>query len=169
MNPIYAVFNCSLLAMGCVDNLGQYLEDYYRLLSSYYNINKRKVNPDKTRLVLFCKTNVHSLKDFSFKADTFDIKPRSHCKVLGVVVSQDLSFDRQTNLVVSKVNDRLSTLKSIGHYTTERTRQILADSMIVSVIVYAIPLFISSSDRNKTILNKLLVSTAKYVIGYYNH
>ena len=59
----------------------EYLEKYYFLMHQYYNINKLKINPDKTLLLLVYKNKfINNLKDFSFKADQHLIKPKKILK-----------------------------------------------------------------------------------------
>ena len=44
--------------------LQTYLDDYYKLLESYYNINFLKINPDKTKFIITCKpTHRQDTKD----------------------------------------------------------------------------------------------------------
>ena len=38
-----------------------YLHDYYTLLHCYYNVNKLKINADKTLFMINCKDNIHNL------------------------------------------------------------------------------------------------------------
>ena len=57
------------------DNQNQiktYLEAYYNLIQNYYNINKLKINADKTNLLLIYKDKYkQTLNNFHFKADQF--------------------------------------------------------------------------------------------------
>ena len=164
----YVDDSSNIISSNDTTTLSNYMTNYYEILSYFYDSNKLKINGSKTRLLLFCKPkNRDKLKDFSFKAGIYTIKQQLQCKVLGTIVTNDLKHDRQTSLVVSKVNQRLSSLRDIRHYTSFSVRQLLANSLILSVITYAIPLFINASDSNLRQLNKLLVNTSRFVKGNY--
>ena len=37
--------------------VAEYINKYFRMLESYYNLNKLKLNPDKSKLMIVCKPN----------------------------------------------------------------------------------------------------------------
>ena len=104
----------NIISSNDTTTLSNYMTNYYEILSYFYDSNKLKINGSKTRLLLFCKPkNRDKLKDFSFKAGIYTIKQQLQCKVLCTIVTNDLKHDRQTSLVVSKVNQRLFSLRDI--------------------------------------------------------
>ena len=62
-----------------------YLTQFYELLHHFYNANKLKINPDKTKFLITCKpkyTNI--IKNTSFKAQNHIIKQSNVIKILGI-------------------------------------------------------------------------------------
>ena len=70
-------------------HLKHYLEDYYKLLHEFYNINHLKINPDKNKVLLvYSKKYDNIFKNFSFKADKYIIKRSDTIKILGTYIKQ---------------------------------------------------------------------------------
>ena len=57
-------------------------------------------------------------------------------KVLGVFISSGMDHQPNMNILISKVDYRLNVLKGIFKICTTRTKHILTNSMIMSVIWY---------------------------------
>ena len=55
--------------------LQNYIDNYYRLIDSYYNINFLKLNPEKTKFILRCKPTLRQhTKDITLQAGNYVIK-----------------------------------------------------------------------------------------------
>ena len=66
------------------ESIKLYLEQYYKLLISYYNINKLKLNNDKNKLLIINKPRLNGvLKNFQFKAGDYIVKNSGKIKILG--------------------------------------------------------------------------------------
>ena len=50
--------NSNIISFKNHENIKQYLENYFLLLQKYYNINKVKINSDKTKLAIIHKTSM---------------------------------------------------------------------------------------------------------------
>ena len=73
-----------------------YLEKYFALMLSYYNILMLKINPEKTQLMFVSKPKLRPMtKNLTFKACSYVIKPQLSLKVLGSYLSHDLSNERE--------------------------------------------------------------------------
>merc|ERR1712082_559492 len=62
----YVDDSTSVISSKTATNLQTYLDNYYKLLESYYNINFLKINPDKTKCITTHRlththTNSHTL------------------------------------------------------------------------------------------------------------
>ena len=85
-----------------------YLTQYYSLIHSYYNINKLKINADKTQLLLTYK-NKHkdNLRNFYFNANQFKITPKKVILILGAHLRDDLKLDTQIGKLVGQLHNRI--------------------------------------------------------------
>ena len=89
-----------------------YLENYFILLERYYNINKVKLNNDKTKLVIFYKNSMENFfKNFTFKAGDDIIENKFSIKILGTIIQADLKFDKMVNKLSSELHNRIFTVK----------------------------------------------------------
>ena len=58
---IYVDDSTGIIASKDYKILNKYINDYYRLIEQFYNINFLKINPDKTKLLVQCKPNLRVL------------------------------------------------------------------------------------------------------------
>ena len=82
-----------------------------------------------------------------------------------------LGFNNTTtvNSIISKVNFRLTVLNEIFKYSNIRTKLMLTNAIIVSVIRYAAPLLICSSNK---LISKLQVPLMRYlclILGFTSY
>ena len=67
--------NNNIISFKNHENIKIYLENYFLLLIKYYNINKVKLNSDKTKLTIIFKNSMeYFFKNFTFKAGKDIIK-----------------------------------------------------------------------------------------------
>ena len=70
----YVDDSTSVISSKTTTQLQTYLDNYYKLLESYYNINYLKINPDKTKFIITCKpTHKQDTKDVMIHAGKYII------------------------------------------------------------------------------------------------
>ena len=75
----YVDDSTSTISSKTASELQIYLNHFYKLLESYYNINYLKINPDKTKFIITCKpAHRHITKDIIKQADQYVIKQSSN-------------------------------------------------------------------------------------------
>jgi Reverse transcriptase (RNA-dependent DNA polymerase) len=84
-------------------------------------------------------------------------------KNLGVIMNCNLTWEDQISTVVSSVNGALSRLWCTADFTPTETRRKLAVALLLPKFQYCDVLYSQSSEGNKTRLNKLYNSCARYV------
>ena len=118
--------------------LQKYITDYYRLLEAYYNANKLLINNDKTVLLVSCTKDMRKNADnIQFYSGKYLIKQSSSIKILGYILTNNLSHDKYTNYIISKANNRLYTINRMGKYLSMRNKILLTTSLIISIIRYS--------------------------------
>lgn len=158
----------NIISFGDHTQIKSYLTHYYNLIQSYYNINKLKINADKTQLLLVYK-NKHkeNLKHFYFKAEQFKITPKKVIKILGAHLRADLKLDTQIGKLVGQLHNRIYELKKISKFTNFQTRLQFINAHVIGKLTYLLPLY---SQADKPMLNKLhkiLTTAARCAIGHY--
>ena len=68
-----------------MEEIEVYSNNYFKLIESFYTINKLKLNPDKSRVMVVCRSNRREeTKNFVLKAGKYIIEQSEKIKVLGV-------------------------------------------------------------------------------------
>ena len=113
-----------------------YLEKYFELMFSYYNSNMLKLHPDKTQLMFVSKPKFRPLaKNVSFKAKTHVIKPSPSLKILGSILSHDLSNERELSHLIPILNNRINQFEKLKQYTDFHTQLQFSNSTITRCLV----------------------------------
>ena len=87
----YVDDSTSIISSKTVTELQTYLNHFYKLLESYYNINFLKINPDKTKFIITCKPmHRHITKDIIIPAGEYIIKQSDKLKILGIYITSGL-------------------------------------------------------------------------------
>ena len=143
------------------DNVGLelYINKYFKLIESFYNLNKLKINPDKSKIMISCKPQLReSVKNIKLTTNDHIIQQVNKVKALGIFITSGLSNIAMTNNIISKVNYRLSILKGVFKFCDKRTKTILINSLVISIFRYCCPLLINS---NTNLLSKLQTQLMK--------
>ena len=96
-------------------------------IQAYADTNKMKLNIDKTKLMLF---NTCKNKDFipNFELGSIKLDLVEKAKLLGVIVSSDLSWEENTAYIVKRCNQKIwiiKPLKKLGARISDRSGVLL--------------------------------------------
>ena len=87
---------------------------FFGLLENYYNINKLCISPDKSKLVIVCKSNIRKdIQNIKLFTGQYIVKQVDKVKILGIYITAGLSNLPTINAIISKINSRMSVLKKI--------------------------------------------------------
>ena len=150
--------------------LQKYITDYYRLLEAYYNANKLLINNDKTVLLVSCTKDMRKNADnIQFYSGKYLIKQSSSIKILGYILTNDLSHDKYINYIISKANNRLYTINLMGKYLSMRNKILLTTSLIISIIRYSLVIMTDINSKQIKVLNVLIHKLARSSLGYHSY
>ena len=137
--------------------LQEYINKYYLLVNSYYNINFLKLNADKTKLMLTCRPQHRNIiKDIYLQAGDFIIKQSNKVKILGIYFTSGLTNEPNVQEIIKKVSFRLSILSKITKFTNIKTSLVLFNSIIISVFAYCIENLMDIDHKHQNKLNVLI-------------
>ena len=123
------------------DDASEYLYEYFKLLKCFYNLQKLKLNSDKTNLMVLNRPKLnHKAEKVQLKTNKETIKPKSQFKILGWVSNKRMSMDSHINGVASIIGQRIHSFGTISKYSNEETRLRYANSHLLSVLKYGMPL-----------------------------
>lgn len=108
-------------------------------ISHYCKRHNLKLNCDKTNILLI-SSKPHRLNLKSSLEIRVGDQQRLHfvssVKILGLIIDEDLRFQKQVNIIVQKCYSNLKLLYSNRDYLNFRIRKLLCESLIMSVIGY---------------------------------
>ena len=74
----------NIISTSNTKTIEEYLNKFYQLLEAVYNINKLKINKDKTELLIVCKPKSRKdTKNIQMMASGHKVKQVSKAKILG--------------------------------------------------------------------------------------
>ena len=151
------------------DIIQTYLEKYYCLIKTYYNINKLKINNDKNQVCIYAKSKQLNtkIKNFTFLADDHIIKNKPSIKILGVTLNNELQIGHHLNSILSQCYNRVHSIKSISKYTDVKTRLKFINAHMLSKLYYMLPLMSSANATQIQKVHKLIMFAARTVLGSY--
>ena len=101
--------NSNIISFKNHEDIKNYLENYFLLLIRFYNINKVKLNSDKTKLTIVSKNSMESIfKNFTFRAGNDSIK-----NAFFVIVREKYHTGSQLQVSIYKPNMNRSVNISI--------------------------------------------------------
>ena len=120
----------------------------YRIMADYLTENRLCINSAKTHTMVICtKQRRRNIDTMAVTLDTGSevITPSPAEQLLGVTVHQDLSFAplllTGKDSILSSLTLRISALKKVGSISSFNTRLSVCSSLVVSKILYMLPLY----------------------------
>ena len=96
-----------------ISTIQPYVDNYFKLLENFYHLNKLKINPEKSQIMIVCKpTYREGVKNIVINTDIKVINQVQKLKALGMYFTSGLSSCVNVNNIVSKINFHLSLLKN---------------------------------------------------------
>merc|ERR1712115_506389 len=131
-----------------------------------YTINRLKLNPDKSRVMVVCRPNRREeTKNFVMRAGEYIIEQKDKIKVLGVYFTSGLSNHVNISNIISKVNFRMNTMREAFKFSDKNTKIIFLKSMVVSIFRYCSPILIDSEVKMIDKLQTLLMKCTRLILG----
>ena len=150
--------------------LQTYINNYFKILETYYDVNKLLINSDKSKLMISCRPSLRStVSNITLRASQYIIEQSTKIKVLGVYITAGLSNIATINNMISNINYRRQVLSEIFKYCNIRTKIILTNSLIISIFRYASPLLINSNNNEINKLQVLLMKCSRPILGFSSY
>merc|ERR1712240_617884 len=144
----------------------KYSNGYFKLIEGFYTINRLKLNPDKTRLMVVCRPNKREeVKNFVLTAGEYIIEQVDKIKVLGVFFTSGLSNHANISNIISKINHRMYTMREAFGFSSKKSKIIFLKAMVISVIRYCSPILIDSEVKVLDKLQTQLMKCTRPILG----
>ena len=143
-----------------------YINDFYKLLEVYYDVNKLKINADKSKIVVICKPLLRHVTDnIILKASGYQIVQSDFIKILGIYYTKTFDNTKNVNTIISKVTYRFNILQKILNIAPVKTRRILCTSLLISIIRYGSGHLTNITDAQMTKINSLMLRISRTILG----
>ena len=151
------------------------LTNKYKVMSDFLVSNKLKLNDDKTHLMVMSTSQARAIRRGGIKDSTkVEIRtpsevvhPSEHEKLLGCVVHEDMKFGEHLmsieDSLLRSLNTRICGLKMLSKLASFKTRKMVADGIIMSKLIYLIPLWGGSAKNIIAALQKAQNRAARVV------
>ena len=149
------------------NTIQEYLDKFYKLLEAVYNINKLKINKDKTELLIICKPKFRkkNTKNLQMTASGHKVKQVNKAKILGYTLSNNLNHDKHISTIIANINNRQFNIRKITHNTTVKARNILTKAIVIGKINYCLPLLCNARKAQLTDLNTPITKSCRVIMG----
>ena len=117
-------------------------------LSHWLNNNLLTLNHEKTKFMIFTNRR-QSFINVNITIQNKKVSQEKSMKYLGVTFSEDLSWHKHIDKMISKINQRLGVLRRIKDFLDLDTRYILYMSLILPLFDYADTIW---GDKNNSVL-----------------
>ena len=143
------------LAQSALDNIGDYLTS-----------NKLKQNSDKSKLLVVpASTQSNPNPPVSIQAEEKVIQPSTHFRILGVIMSNDLRWDKYISQLHSQLTARLISIRNLSKYANIKVLKMVASSLIFGKINFALALWSGLNIFQQKKIQTIILSTARACLG----
>ena len=164
--PIYKYVDDSTIFEICKKGSASVLQESVNIACQWSVENDMKINDNKTQelLICFCKDSFHATNLPNIVVDEKPIDRVSQAKVLGVILSSDLTWNAHVDFIVIKASKRLYMLYQLKRAGIDQGDLLtIYKSVIRPVLEYACQVWLSSlpkylSDKIETVQKRALKS-----------
>ena len=129
-------------------NRNNLLQYYLKDTENFTNQNKMKVNPKKTKVISFNKSRKHDFPPEMYFSDKTILDVVPDIKLVGVIVSSDLKWCKNTNYICSKATQKLWLLRRLKKYQLDIFKIFdVYTKEVRSILEYAVPVWHSGITR----------------------
>ena len=147
-----------------IQDLKLQTEDCIKNVKNWMNINKLKLNDNKTEVIL-CHSPRQSIQGMSISLNINGHEIKNSCKIrnLGVIFDENLSMSDQVTSICQKSYFQLRKIASVRNYLTEFATTTLVTTLILSNLDYCNSLLSGITNDNLKKLQSIQNFAAKVI------
>jgi exonuclease III len=135
----YADDTSSYVSDKKMSNACRKLEEDSENILKFMEANYLIANPSKTKLMIFTKEKREN--KITLKIGNTSIEETKEEKLLGITISNDLTWHKHINEVINAINQRTMMLRRLTYSIPRENMGVLAQGLILSKIRYALPVY----------------------------
>ena len=134
-----------------VKKINKYINHDLKLLSEWLIANRISLNTDKTEIIIFKNKNKKINKKLNFRISGQKIKPTNAVKYLGVILEENLSWDKHLNILNKRLGCAIGILTKLRHYVPKMLLRTVYYSLFNSHLIYGCQIW---GNNNSILLSK---------------
>ena len=143
-----------LLAEKSLKKLNEKVNRDLKLIVEWVRVNKLALNANKTEIMIFKPRNKTITKHLNFRISGQKIMPSNQVNYLGVILKEDLHWNKYLSNLGKKLSRGIGLLPKIGHYVPKHLLRTIYFSIFNSHLIYACEIW--SQNQNSQQFKKLL-------------
>ena len=142
------------------------MQDYLEKIASWTDEKQMLLNKKKTKAMIFNFSNEHQFTT-SLKIDDEVLDIVEEAKLLGVIITNDLKWNSNTEYLVKRANSRMELLRRVAEFTTSTSDlKTIYVMYIRSILEQSCVVWHSSlSNQNSEDLERIQKSALKIILG----
>ena len=106
-----------------------------KLVAEWVRANKLSLNANKTEIIIF-KLKKTITKHLNFRISGQKIKPSNQVKYLGIILQEDLHWNKYLSNLGKKLSRSIDLLSKIRHYVPKHVLRTIYFSIFTSHLIY---------------------------------
>lgn len=115
--------------------------------------NSLIVNTQKTKVMLFNKSDVQNINNLQLFGE--DLQYVNECKYLGLIIDNELKFNKHASYVIDKVNKKINYFRRISNNLSMYSRVTVYKTIIAPHFEYCPTIMLYLNETEKSTLQKL--------------
>ena len=141
-----------MIADKSIKKINKYINHDLKLLTEWLIANKISLNTDKTEIIVFKNKNKKISKKLNFRISGQKIKPTNALKYLGVILEENLSWEKHLNTLVKRLGRAIGILAKLRHYVPKWLLRTVYYSLFNSHLIYGCQIW---GNNNSILVNKV--------------
>ena len=137
-----------------------------KIIESYMQSNKLKLNLAKTAIITFPPTVVAGRQAVTtLDTPSGQISSQESLKLLGIVFQNSLKWNKHINTLVSQLSHKISVLRLMAPHASTQTLKQVAAGIVLSRLQYGISVYGHLPQNQVQRLQTLLLTAARICLG----
>lgn len=141
------------------------LNEALKRLLKWLEKNQLKINIDKTVFTMIRDQRCKITDECIIKINDTRIKEVSETKYLGVIIDNNLNFDKNADYVAKKIAKKIGILSRLNYSVSSYTKSIIYKSIVSPHLDYCSTVMINYNQNKLNILQKLQNRAARVILG----
>ena len=160
----------SVINFKYADQVEEYVNKFFMVLTSFYNLSKLKLNENKTALLIASQPkHKEGYRNVVIKTkeEEDDVEQKSQVKILGFLTNNRNNNDSQISKLVSEISNMMMIANKNRRYMNDKARAAFVNSHIMSRLQYNMPLIACETDSQRKRIIKIIHQAARFIRNDY--